>query len=58
MNKDESKYGLGAYVNAGLNARMKNAGTAMYKKTEGYAFMNRWDYGISSMLGFELRNGI
>jgi hypothetical protein len=37
---------------------MKNAGTAMYKKTEGNAFMNRWDYGISAMLGFELHNGI
>ena len=51
-------YGLGIYAGAGLNARMKNAGTAMYKKTEGNAFMNRWDYGISAMLGFELHNGI
>jgi hypothetical protein len=51
-------FGLGVYASAGLNAHMKNAGTDMYKRTEGKAFMNRWDYGISSMLGFEIHNGI
>jgi hypothetical protein len=51
-------YGLGLYGSVGLEANMKNNGTDMYKNTDKEAFMNRWDYGISSMLGFELHNGI
>lgn len=30
----------------------------MYRKMEGKVLMNRWDYGISSILGFEFRTGI
>jgi hypothetical protein len=52
-------YGLGAYASVGINAYLKNAGTAAYKKNSGGAApMNRWDYGISSMLGVESKNGI
>jgi hypothetical protein len=52
-------YGLGVYASAGLNAYMKNGRTALYKKTNGgETAMNRWDYGISTLLGFELHNGI
>jgi hypothetical protein len=51
-------FGLGAYAGFGFNARMKNAKTALYKEVEGRAIMNRWDYGISTMLGYEYSNGI
>jgi hypothetical protein len=51
-------FGLGAYAGFGFNARMKNAKTALYEKTEQRAIMNRWDYGISILLGYEYGNGI
>jgi hypothetical protein len=51
-------FGMGAYAGFGFNARMKNAKTALYEKIEGQAIMNRWDYGISAMLGYEYGNGI
>lgn len=51
-------FGLGAYAGLGFNARMKNAKTALYKEVEGRAIMNRWDYGISAMLGYEYSSGI
>ncbi|MDR1103345.1 MAG: PorT family protein [Tannerella sp.] len=51
--------GFGAYVGFGFNARMKNAKTALYDKTDGHAaVMNRWDYGISALIGYEYSNGI
>ncbi|MDR2040863.1 MAG: PorT family protein [Tannerella sp.] len=51
-------FGLGAYTGFGFNARMKNAKTALYEEIEGKAIMNRWDYGISAMLGYEYCDGI
>jgi hypothetical protein len=51
-------FGLGGYAEFGFNARLKNAKTALYKEIEGKAIMNRWDYGISAMLGYEYSNGI
>jgi hypothetical protein len=51
-------YGLGAYAGFGFDARLKNAKTALYKKIEGRAILNRWDYGICAMLGYEYGNGI
>lgn len=51
-------FGLGVYTGLGLNARMKNAKTALYKEIEGKVIMNRWDYGISAMLGYEYSSGI
>jgi hypothetical protein len=52
-------FGLGAYVGFGFNAQMKNAKTALYGKTDGRAaLMNRWDYGISALIGCEYDSGI
>jgi hypothetical protein len=51
-------YGVGVCAGFGFNARLKNAKTALYKKNEGRAAMNRWDYGITAMLGYEYGNGI
>jgi hypothetical protein len=51
-------FGLGAYAGFGFNARMKNANTALYEKKEKRAILNRWDYGISVMLGYEYSSGI
>jgi hypothetical protein len=51
-------FGLGAYAGFGFNARMKNEKTAFYEEIEGRAILNRWDYGISGMIGYEYRNGI
>jgi hypothetical protein len=52
-------FGLGAYAGFGFSARMKNAKTALYDKADGHAAaMNRWDYGISALIGYEYGNGI
>jgi hypothetical protein len=51
-------FGLGAYAGFGFNARTKNTKTALYAKTDGHALMNRRDYGICAMLGYEYGNGI
>jgi hypothetical protein len=51
-------FGLGAYTGFGFNARIKNTKTALYAKTDGHALMNRWDYGICAMLGYEFGKGI
>jgi hypothetical protein len=51
-------FGLGGYAGWGFDARMKKAKTALYKEVEGRAIMNRWDYGISAMLGYEYSSGI
>ncbi|MDR0712717.1 MAG: PorT family protein [Bacteroidales bacterium] len=52
-------FGLGGYADLGFNARLKHTGTALYRKTEGQAaIMNRWDYGIRAMLGYEYSNGL
>lgn len=52
-------FGLGAYIGFGFNARMKKAKTTLYDKTdERAAVMNRWDYGINALIGYEYDNGI
>jgi hypothetical protein len=52
-------FGLGAYAGFGFDARLKNEKTALYNKTNGHAaVMNRWDYGISALIGYEYGNGI
>jgi hypothetical protein len=51
-------FGLGVYAGFGFNARMKNAKTALYKEIEGKVIINRCDYGISGMLGYEYGNGL
>jgi hypothetical protein len=51
-------FGIGPHVQIGFDAHTKETAKDLYRTTEGAASMNRWDYGISSMLGCELHNGI
>jgi hypothetical protein len=51
-------FGIGPHVQFGFNAHTKKTKKDLYRKTDGKAFMNRWDYGISTMLGCERHNGI
>jgi hypothetical protein len=51
-------FGLGAYAGVGLNAYLENAKTSLYNVREGKrAVMNRWDYGLSGMMGYEYDHG-
>ncbi|MDR1454424.1 MAG: outer membrane beta-barrel protein [Tannerella sp.] len=51
-------FGIGPHVRIGFDAHMKETAEDLYIKTDGNAFMNRWDYGVSTMLGCELYSGI
>ena len=50
--------GVGPYVGLGFDARMKDADTDLYKKVNDEAAMNRWDFGIGAMVGYEFGNRI
>jgi hypothetical protein len=51
-------FGIGPHVQIGFNAYMKDTVEDLYRKTNGKAWMNRWDYGVSTMLGCERHTGI
>ena len=52
--------GAGPYVSFGFDAVQDPENTDLYRKdrTTGKAVMHRWDFGLGTMLGFELKNGI
>lgn len=50
--------GIGPYVGLGIDARMKDADLDLYKKVNDEAPMNRWDFGIGAMLGYEFGSGL
>jgi hypothetical protein len=50
--------GVGPYVGLGFSAKMKDADTDLYEKINDEAAMNRWDFGIGAMVGYEFGNGI
>jgi len=50
--------GVGPYVGLGFTANMKDADSDLYEKVNDGAAMNRWDFGIGAMIGYEFGNGI
>jgi len=52
--------GAGPYVGFGIDAKQDPGNVNLYRKdkTTGKTIMHRWDFGIGTMLGFELNNGI
>jgi len=52
--------GVGPYVSAGFNAVYKPNNINLYKgeKKTDDAIMERWDFGLGAVLGYEFQNGI
>ncbi len=49
--------GVGPYVGLGLDARYDDADVSLYKKENGKTSMNRWDFGLATLIGYEFNNG-
>lgn len=50
--------GVGPYLGLGFDARYKDADVNLYDEVAGKTPMNRWDFGLGTMLGYEFGNGI
>lgn len=49
--------GVGPYVGFGLDARFSDADESLYKKHDDERVMNRWDFGLATLVGYEFNNG-
>ena len=50
--------GVGPYVGVGFDARYKNADVNLYDEVAGVTPMNRWDFGMGLLLGYEFNNKV
>jgi len=50
--------GVGPYLGLGFDARYNDADQDLYKKVNDEAAMNRWDFGLGALVGYEFHNGI
>lgn len=60
MGTGKGYVGIGPYVGFGFDAKMDKADTDLYKKdkvTDKKA-MNRWDFGLGAMVGYEFSNRV
>lgn len=48
--------GVGPYVGFGFDARYKDADINLYDEVAGKTPMNRWDFGMGAMIGYEFNN--
>ena len=60
MTTNNGKFygGIGPFVGLGFDARYKDADVNLYDEVAGKTPMNRWDFGLGTMLGYEFDNGI
>lgn len=49
--------GVGPYVGLGFDATLDDLDIDLYKKIAGETAMNRWDFGLGLLLGYEFDNG-
>ncbi|WP_436416555.1 porin family protein [Petrimonas sp.] len=50
--------GVGPYLGLGFDARYKDADVDLYKEVAGVTPMNRWDFGVGALVGYEFNNGV
>ena len=50
--------GVGPYVGFGFDSSYKDADVNLYKEVAGKTPMNRWDFGVGAMVGYEFSNKI
>ncbi len=49
--------GFGPYLGLGFDARYKDADVNLYKKANDKTPMERWDFGLGLLAGYEFNNG-
>lgn len=49
--------GFGPFVGLGFDARYKDADVNLYKEVNNKTPMNRWDFGLGFLVGYEFNNG-
>lgn len=49
--------GVGPYLGLGLDARYKDEDVNLYKKENGNKPLQRWDFGLGFLVGYEFNNG-
>lgn len=50
--------GVGPYLGFGFDARYKDADKDLYKEVNDKTDMNRWDFGLGALVGYEFNNGV
>jgi len=50
--------GVGPYLGLGFDARYNDADVDLYKEVNDESVMNRWDFGLGALVGYEFSNGI
>ncbi len=50
--------GVGPYVGLGFDARYDEADVNLYDEVAGVTPMNRWDFGLGALIGYEFNNGV
>lgn len=50
--------GVGPYVGLGFDARYKDADVNLYEEVAGKTPMNRWDFGVGALVGYEFNNRV
>lgn len=58
INSGKFYAGVGPYLGLGFNAKYKDADKDLYKKVNGKTDMNRWDFGLGALVGYEFSNGV
>ncbi len=59
MGNGKGFIGVGPYVGFGIDAKYKTGDMDLYEKDKvtDKAYLNRWDFGVGVMLGYEFNNG-
>lgn len=60
MNTSNGRFygGVGPFVGLGFDARYKDADLDLYKEVLDKTPMNRWNFGLGMMLGYEFNNKV
>ncbi|MDR0428394.1 MAG: PorT family protein [Dysgonamonadaceae bacterium] len=58
LGSGKGYFGVGPYLGIGFDARMDKADINMYKKYDGKKWMNRCDFGLGVMIGYEFDNRV
>ncbi|MDR2815512.1 MAG: PorT family protein [Proteiniphilum sp.] len=58
INSGKFYAGVGPYVGLGFDARYKDADIDLYKEVNDKKDMNRWDFGLGALVGYEFPIGL
>lgn len=58
MDLGKAYIGIGPYAGFGFDAKLDKADVDLYKKVDGEKQMQRFDFGVGAMVGFEFKNRV